>query len=347
MWRGVLAAWLLGLGVGLYALNERSGRIGEPQPLKVFIEKLAAQEHSLRLPLGRPIGPTTTTPDQACRLPLSYDVGTVDPRFKLNAWEFAAILEQAAGIWERGLGRKVFEARPRGKPINLVWDGRQEHLVRIAEQRDALDRNTAYLAKMNSTIAMEDAAIQAEKSAFQADKQHLEQMIQRHNTEVQSLARLAAGTSLTPTLGTQIGYRQARLAEEGRVITRSQDALMERSEKLNQRIDALNEKVKTLNHAVQSHQAIVTQFNASLKFKESFVQGEHYSGTGTLNIYAYTGKTDLVTVIAHEMGHRLGIDHAKNPDSLMYAENRQSTQLSAEDIRLAREAIQKRACSGQ
>ena len=71
----------------------------------------------------------------------------------------------------------------------------------------------------------------------------------------------------------------------------------------------VNNKVGTINQ------------NAGLQFEE----GIYNPRDKTITIYEYTDANSLKRVLAHEMGHALGINHVDNPNSIMYYLNNAKT----------------------
>jgi predicted Zn-dependent protease len=55
-----------------------------------------------------------------------------------------------------------------------------------------------------------------------------------------------------------------------------------------------------------------------------------------INIYQFHDESDLELVLAHELGHALGLNHVENPESVMYylmeKQNLENIQLTTQDL---------------
>src|SRR5437867_13256394 len=62
----------------------------------------------------------------ACHAPVLYRLGHIDAQFGLSDSAVRAALEQAEQLWEKALGRNLFEYSATAQlTINLVFDERQ------------------------------------------------------------------------------------------------------------------------------------------------------------------------------------------------------------------------------
>ncbi len=259
-----------------------------------------------------------------CKDILTYRVGTVDPRFHLTNEEIQEAVEKAVMPWEKLAHRQLFELDQNHGAIavNFIYDERQER----TEELNKLDNEEAHLNSKQTEIDTTYSALEkeyAQKGAsYEAGVKSYESALDSYNKEV---SRLNKSGEATESDVKRLNKESERLEKEG--VRLEEQRLV-----VNTLASRLNKLAKNEQEVVESFNAKVDQFQDRFKDGGVFDQGDY--GGKDLNIYQFQDKEDLIVVLAHELGHSLGLGHVENPRSIMYylmGEQPNTPVLSAED----------------
>lgn len=236
-----------------------------------------------------------------CDTPITYRIGSIDPKYNLTEGTFINSINQASDIWSTTTNKKLFEYDPKGEiEINLVYDQRQFLSTQIN------DINSKVKAKQNE-LDPKIADYKKRATEFKAQASQLNNDIEFWNNK----------GGAPPDEYEKLKSRQANLIQVA-------ESLKNEALSLNQSTDQYNQEVGQL------HQTVST-FNTALQYQPEEGEYIYDNGKQTINIYFDNSDSELIHTLAHELGHALRISHNNNPESIMYPQTTEITGLSSED----------------
>ena len=109
----------------------------------------------------------------------------------------------------------------------------------------------------------------------------------------------------------------ASLPEAERTALQAEASELEQTAaELNELARRINQLSEEGNRLIDSYNDDVESYNTRFGHGEIFTQGD-YKGDH-INIYEFSSDNELQTVLLHEFGHALGIDHVEASSSVMY-----------------------------
>jgi chemotaxis protein histidine kinase CheA len=247
------------------------------------------------------------TTQYICPVPINYRLGEIDSSFTLSEVEAKQYIEEATAVWEDVAAQDLFIYNDDAAfTINFIFDERQAMADAQIFDRDRLDSIAEQNEAFRTQIADIQSSYQRRQTAFNAAREAYDSRLQSYNDEVRQ-ANDRGGA--TPAVFAELELERVSLASESEELRVEADALNNLAQQLNELSTEGNRLVETYNQEVRT-------YNADYGATHEFTQGD-YRG-GEINIYKFSNQFELVSVLAHEFGHALGIDHIEEPGSLMY-----------------------------
>ena len=262
-----------------------------------------------------------------CDYPLPYRIGEVDERFRLGPVTLQEIVGNGVATWEDATGLDLFVYDAAADfTINLVFDERQsETIVR--------KRTSLRLSNTESSIKSSEATIESSLTTFEANRREFELSRAGYQSR---LSAYNANVTFWNDKGGATRETRAELEAERRQLRLRADELEDMRLQLNRDADYLNrlseENSQLVEHYNQGVDSVNSLTATTVEFHSGIYQGDK------IEIYQFWNKRDLTLVVAHELGHALGIGHLEPTEAIMHftrndpEDAAQRVKLSAMDV---------------
>ncbi len=259
-----------------------------------------------------------------CPTPLAYKINQIDPHFNLSKQQAKVQVAAAEAVWEKSAGRDLFYYDENAELIiDFVFDDRQALADSEISQKQQLDSKRDENNLLRKTIEELQNEYEEDTITYGRAVDSYERDLTAYNNKVQSYNDQGGAP---PEAFDELEREKSALNQTSRGL----DAT---SARLNELAGKINELGNNSNKLVDDYNREVKTYNEQFGFSREFTQGDYFDGT--ISIYKFSDERELITVLTHEFGHSLGIEHVEGPSSVMYyllEDSNSFPVLSAEDI---------------
>ena len=235
----------------------------------------------------------------ACDTPITYALGSIDPRFKLSEENALMHMQKAANIWNSTYTKPLFTYSPEAAlKVHFVYDDRTALNEKIGAQQNLLDQR--------------NAALQKQIDAYDADVAAFEKRLAEFNTKVDEANRKGNVSE-----------------EEYNALVSEQNYLKAQRDSLNSRADNLNLGASNFNTTLSDLKNNMNEFNEKIVQKPE--EGLYNPSENTIAIYFVVDNNELVHTLAHELGHAITMDHTEDKADIMYPSSTKTLTVTPND----------------
>jgi hypothetical protein len=256
------------------------------------------------------------SPGKPCSEPMSFSFNEVDTRFSISASEAEEAAEKAAELWNQAAGHMLIRSGYENKTepditINFIYDERQERTDSEHRFREQI---------RSGQIRLDQLQAQHDQRRAQFDEQsnrYLE-LADRTTRELNALNEWVSEKNekggFTEQEYEQFQKRKAEVEQKQDRVFEERKRLDQFAKEINREMEMLNEKFGEKNRLIEMYN---TDFAGDMRFTKATYQRAGNRGIITVN--QFMDKQELILILAHEMGHALGLGHLPNPKSVMFS----------------------------
>lgn len=266
-------------------------------------------------------------PPESCTDVIEFSIGEFDDRFGLTRSQFVKYIEQATKPWEKAAGKDLFKYSAIGDlKINLIYDNRQQFTEGLNVQSELIDKDLEIFTKLKTEYDSLISRYDLIKADYESQLSTLSIRQADYNNRVNYLNERGGATS----------KEYADLNKEKEVLNRDIASLNKSKEDLNTTVSQINAIQPTLANMADKYNVKIRDYNLVVSLNDDeFTEGEHvYDIRGNnINIYQFANPDKLVILLAHELGHTLGLGHVEDENALMhYLNNNKNPELNESDL---------------
>lgn len=274
-----------------------------------------------------------TVSSSPCSELLTWRIGEIDPRFEIERETLKKLMADVNDLWSAAAGKQVLAYSDSGKmEVNLIFGKHQESTESEQELWGRIGR-----LKRNHDLLKEQYTGLVDRHNIRSknyDKRFA--VFAKQVDDYNWMIRMNANDGVIQDI------EQQRLKTLKQEIIHSKRQLLTIEDELSKEASKIADFSDRLNNAAERINRLIFLYNNLFSSWHTFYQGVYIDDLHkqTIDIYEFATLDKLRLVLAHEVGHALGLKHGDDFASIMYFrmeyQEEKNLKLSAEDVQAVR-----------
>src|SRR3989339_316668 len=263
-----------------------------------------------------------------CGTPIAYSLGAFDSRFGLSKEEFLGVLKESESIWEKEIGKNLFQYDTQGKlEVNLIYDYRQEATSKLKSLGMSVDQSRSTYDELNAKYVELNALYKEAKINYDTRLSVFNKRVEEYDRQVTFWnAKGGAPKKDYENLQAEKAVIEAEIKE----LEVLKNIVNEYVSRIRSIVVVINSIANELNLDVREYNQIGDSLGD--EFEEG-VYRNNGEGKEEIDIYEFNSHAKLLRVLSHELGHALSLPHVEDKTAIMYKLNVSKNQiLTGDDI---------------
>ncbi|MEX0662801.1 MAG: matrixin family metalloprotease [Balneolaceae bacterium] len=248
-----------------------------------------------------------------CENPLTYRFGEIDTRFGITEEEVKQAMNSASTLWANAMDRPLAVFDEEGDVIiNLVYDNRQE----------MVDGELRFRGRIQSEQTLTDQLqdeYDRKKREFDQQSEKYVELARRTTAKLNELNRWVREKNESG------GIREDELEnfeQQKTEVEQMQTEVLRGRESLDRQANEINRLSDRLNRRIDDKNKLIDEYNEEFAGENRFAKAtfQRVGDGGVITVNQFMSKSELPLLMAHELGHALGLDHVSNPRSVMHGQ---------------------------
>nr|WP_240894690.1 matrixin family metalloprotease [Fodinibius halophilus] len=272
---------------------------------------------------------TTLLKTAPCEGVLTYRIGTIDDQYDISKSELTQVMKKVESLWEKSIDKNLLQYKKDGSiTIHLIYGEEQQ---RSENERQLSQR----IQTLKDRTEMTRKAFKRLSKSYKERVEQMEKALSKYNEAASEFNKKIKEWEKNGGIPRSKKSQIEKMQRELKQLQHKAKRIKSNTESLRKQANA---KSRQLNRLVERQNEMIAEYNSRFSKVERFDQGQYrvVDNEKRINIYQFGNKAELTTVLAHETGHALGLDHVDNPKSIMHAvmdkQNIFDLRLTKEDI---------------